>query len=242
VRARLIIAVLLLLGLALAPLSASGQGSELRQSAITVLSDGRVSEDTGTRTAIDYFDPENPGAKPPAVRKVEVIQPRGARIDTSVPPRCHASDAELMAQGADACTEASVVGRGYLRLDTGFSGPGRFVEADITLLNEVDQLIFLSTIRGSGARVVTRAEVSGRTVTTEVPMLPGAPPDGAALDVARTKLASISVERGPRRGSYIRTPSRCPRRGYWLVHHRFTYADGVTQTMASRTPCRSPRR
>lgn len=229
----------LIAGAALLPAAASGQAeSEPRQTADSVLKDMRPGETTATVTEIDYFDPADPPAKPPAVRKVEIIDPKGTVIDTSVPELCTASDGELMAQGAEACPPGSQVGKGFLRLDTGLPEPGRFLEADIVLLNNTDQLIFLSTIRGSGAVVVTRSSLVGRTVTTEVPMLPGTPPDGAALDLARTKLRPISVDRDGTEASYVRTPSRCPRRGFWTVEHVFTYSDGEAQTVESRTPCR----
>lgn len=232
-------AICLLVGAAdLVPLTAAGSERALRQTAVSAFSDHRTNEDTGTRLRIDYFNPDSPKEKPPAVRRIVTIEPKGATIDTSVPARCHAPDAELMLEGAAACPEASRVGGGHLRLDTGLAGPTRFFDVDFVLFNEADQLIFLSTIRGTEGRVVTRARVDGRSVIAEVPMLPGSPPDGAALDFAWTKLASISVERGPRRGSYIRTPRSCPRRGYWIIRNRFTYADGVTQTVPSRVPCR----
>lgn len=244
-RARLRLRVLaaLLAGALLAPVIAAAQGGDgpPRQTATSVLKDRRPGETTATKTVIDYFDPQDREGKPPPVRRVKITDPRGTEIDTSVPARCGASEAELMSTGADACRRGSRVGSGFLRLDTGVPGPERFIEADIVLLNERDQLIFLSTIRGSGARVVTRAQVRGRSIITEVPLLPGTPPDGASLDLARTRLAAIEKGRGSGSESYIRTPRRCPRRGFWVVNHKFTYEDGVTQSVASRTACRSRR-
>jgi hypothetical protein len=197
-----------------------------RQVTSSALLSHRLGKPTGTRVHVDYFNPADSTAKPPAVRRVEIRDPRGTKIDTSVPERCEASDAELM-----------VVGDGFLRLDTGVPGPERMIEADILLLNQADELIFLSTIRGSGARVVTRASVKGRTVAIDVPLLPGTPPDGAAIDEAETNLEQISTAAG----DYIRTPRTCPPRGFWTIRHRFVYDDGVTQIARSRTACREGR-
>jgi hypothetical protein len=213
---------------------AAAAGENSRQTADSGLTAQRTAGPTGTRTAIDYFDPGDRGGKPPAVRKVELRLPRGTRIDTSVSVRCKASDAELMAQGADACPKRSSVGGGFLRLDTGVPGPGRYQDGDVKLLNNDSELIFLSTTRDGGAHVVTRAKVRGRTIVTGVPVLPGAPPDGAALDKARTHLERITVDGH----AYIRTPAHCPPRGHWTVRHRFTYDDGVIQVVRSPTPCR----
>ena len=62
---------------------------------------------TGTVLDIEYRDPADADAKPPAVRRVVTDARPGARYDTSVPAACEASDAELMLQGAAACPERS---------------------------------------------------------------------------------------------------------------------------------------
>ena len=49
---------------------------------------------------IDYVNPGDPSAKPPAVRTVVEEFAEGAQIDTSVPERCLASDAQPPARPA----------------------------------------------------------------------------------------------------------------------------------------------
>lgn len=187
---------------------------------------------SGLRLRVDYVNPDAPEGKPPAVRKVVQTLAEGARIDTSAPLRCTAT-AELMLTGPAACPAGSFVGTGLLTIDTGLSEPARFLTEDVTFLNNTDELIFVTQDRQTGARLVTRAVVDGRRIVTEAPpLLPGAPPDGAAIDVVRADLREVVTARG----SYVSTPARCPTSGYWTNTIEFTYDDG-TQTVRSRSRC-----
>lgn len=236
----LALACSLVLALALAVAPASSGQSGARQSVEFRFEEQRPGVPSGITLAIDYVNPADPDAKPPAVRTViETLAP-GARIDTSVPGQCTASDAQLMAQGADACARASKVGTGTIVIDTGFSGPGRFVSVDVEFLNNSGELIFLSTERGTGARVVSRSPIEGRRIINEAPTLPGTPPDGASLDVVDAQLDRISREiDGVPRG-YITTPDACPASGSWTNAVRLTYSDGVTQNADDTSRCSRP--
>jgi hypothetical protein len=211
-----------------------------RQSAKVVFVDKHPGVPSGLAFDVDYVNPSDPNGKPPAVRTVFETLASGARIDTAVPPRCGATDAELMALGEGACPPGSKVGTGYIRIDTGFPEPTRFFDVDVTFLNNTDQLIFLSRERKTGARVVSRAAIKGTHLTSMAPTLPGTPPDGGALDVVHTRFDAIAREVGGVRRGYITTPSACPRGGKWTNTLAFTYADGVTQTIASQSPCARP--
>ena len=192
---------------------------------------------TGVYLGIDYTNPDDPDAKPPAVRKVVEILPRGSRIDTSAPARCRASDLELMAQGAAACPARSVVGTGFIKIDTGIEGPARYLREDVTFLNNNHELIYLNTDRTTGLRVVTRAEVTRRRVISTVPPLPGSPPDGAAIDRVRAEFPKLVRRVDGERRVYVRTPGECPDSGYWVTRLRFTYDDGTQQTERTRVGC-----
>jgi hypothetical protein len=188
---------------------------------------------SGAAFAVDYVNPSDPPGKPPTVRRVVLEGAPGSRFDTSVPDRCTASDAELTLLGTQACPPGSQVGVGEATVDSGVPGPTRIVPAHIDFLNNTGELIFLNTVQGTGARTVIRARVEGRRVITDVGMLPGTPPDGGSIDTAQTLLAARSS--GGR--SYLTTPSVCPDSGRWANAVTFTYADGVTQTVDSPTPC-----
>jgi hypothetical protein len=211
-----------------------------RQKAKLVFTKEGPGRPTGLTLDINYRNPDDPGGKPPAVRRVVTTLAKGARYDTSVPALCEASNAELMAEGAAACPRRSRVGRGQVRVDTGVPGPGRFVEANIVFLNNTDQLIYVNTVRGTGARSVIRARVTRRRIITNVAPLPGTPPDGGSVDTVHVDDFTITRNHGRR--AYIRTPRRCPASGRWTNAVTFTYHDGVKQRVESRSPCRRPNR
>ena len=227
-------AVALLIGLA--PATASAQSGS-RQSAGLTFTEREPGVPSGLHLTIDYVNPADPSAKPPAVRNVVQTLAAGALIDTTIPERCTASDAQLMVQGADACPAGSRVGSGTVSIDTGFPEPGRFIVADTVFFNNTDELILLSTDRASGARVVTRSEIRSREIETTLAALPGTPPDGGAIDVVDFRLAKVSRAVGGAQRGYITTPADCPDDRDWLNTIRFTYADGVSQTVSSRSPC-----
>jgi hypothetical protein len=218
--------------LAAAAATASAQQGS-RQNATLTFTETKPGTVTGLELRIDYINPADPAAKPPAVRRVVTELEPGGRYDTSIPGLCPASDPELMATGASACPAGSVVGEAVITIDTGIPGPGRLIVSDTTLLNDTGELIFLNTDRESGGRVVTRSAVGERTITTEAPMLPGSPPDGGAIDTVALALHPIASPAG----NYITTPPECPDRGHWVNSVAFTYYDGVTQVVETKSPC-----
>ena len=193
---------------------------------------------SGYQVRIDYTNPDDPEGKPPSVRKVVEIFPRGTRIDTGAPALCTASDAELMAQGPSACPAESIIGDGVIKLDTGVPGPGRYLVEGVTFLNNTGQLIFLTDDQATGARTVARAQVRGDRVISEAPFLPGAGSDGAAIDAVRGNFPTLVQTRDGKSRAYMTTPQGCAERGYWVTKIRFTYRDGTTQTESTRNPCR----
>ena len=197
---------------------------------------------TGEHFQFDYVNPEDPEAKPPPVKKVVTILPKGARYDASVPGSCTASDAELTLQGAAACPEDSRIGGGVITVDTGMPGPGRFVTADTEFFNNAEdpegEFIYLNTIRDTDARTVVRADVTRRRTITEAPMLPGTPPDGGAIDTVDVEVLRIARTIDGRRRAYIRTPRKCPEDRTWTAKVRFTYGDDYSQTVPTDNPCR----
>jgi hypothetical protein len=237
-RHRFRIAAVAAVALASLPVAAGAQ-SESRQSAASEFVESRPGEPTGLRLAIDYVNPSDPNAKPPAVQKVVVKLQPGTSIDTSVPALCKASNGELMTNGASACPAASKVGGGEIDVDTGLPGAERNLENAVTLLNNKDELIFLLESKGGApSKTVLRAPIDGAAVTTETPPLPGGPPDGfSAVKRVRLTLDRVSAGQGSNRRSYVTTPRQCPAAGSWTNSATFTYRDGVSQTVANGSPC-----
>ncbi len=220
----------------------AGSESESRQTADVTFTDERPDESTGLRLKIDYVNPDDPEGKPPAVRRVVTTLRHGTKIDTSVPTRCKASDAELMGEGPDACPGSSQVGGGEIDLDTGTPGPNRIIENDLSLLNNEDELIFLteSTNTPTTVRAVVRAVVDGRKTISEVPPIPGTPPPDpfTAIERVRAKIDADSERKAGQRRNYITTPDDCPSDGDWMNRARFTYSDDVSQKVKSASDCR----
>jgi Ca2+-binding RTX toxin-like protein len=125
-----------------------------------------------------------------------------------------------------------------ITIDTGVPGPNRFVASDTTFLNDTDELIFLNTERQTGSRLVVRGAVGERTITTESPPLPGTPPDGGAIDTVFITNYPVSNEVDGATRHYVSTPPECPADlRYWVNRVHFTYFDGVTQVVETRSPC-----
>ena len=238
-RPRWLVLAALCLSLLLAAIAVGG--SESRQDASYLLTQEKPGRGTSERLRFDYVNPDDREGKPPAVRRVVTVLPRGGRFDTSVPAICEATDAELMAIGGDACPAGSAIGGGVITVDTGVPGPGRFVEADTEFFNNSDEFIYVNTVRESGARVIVRAEVRRRRTITNADMLPGTPPEGGAIDTVDVTVAGVSRRIDGERRHYISTPDRCPATRRWTTKVRFTYADGESQLVRTRDTCKRRR-
>jgi hypothetical protein len=237
-------AALTLAVLVLAAAAASALDSPYQSSSYT-LSQDRVARPTGEHFQFDYVNPDDPEGKPPAVKEVVTILPRGARYDPSVPGSCTATDEDLMLQGAAACPADSAIGGGVIKVDKGVPGPGRIVTADTEFFNNAEdpegEFIYLNTVRDTGARTVVRADVTQRRTITTAPMLPGTPPDGGAIDTVDVEVAKVArTVDGERRG-YITTSERCPRSRTWFARVRFTYDGDYSQVVATPNPCKRGR-
>lgn len=214
-------------GLALAQ-GASYQSAEL------VLEEAEPGHATPVRLHIDYVNPSDPSAKPPAVVEVIEALPPGSRIDTTAPEVCAASDAQFATTGQAACPAGSKVGGGELDLDTGAA----ILAFQVTLFNNRNEIILFLEQKGGGIRTPARGKVEGdrpegaRIIAT-VPPVPGGPPDGfTAIKRVRVKIDAIT-----RAGkNYVTTPPTCPAGG-WTSRLDFTYRDGTKQTVTNRSPC-----
>jgi hypothetical protein len=167
-------------------------------------------------------------------------------LDPTVLPVCEASDADLYAQGAAACPPESRLGGGKIVSDNG--GPGlpfpRLIENDVHLFNGGDHTLGVADSTNAPlipglTRLVTRSPVRGDppTTTFELPPFPGGPPDGYTA-LKSIRLSGPAIVRGGRAGA--RTPPVCPESGYWTLVQTFTYRDGVSEQVESRSPCSPP--
>lgn len=229
----------LALMMALAPAAPAGAQDAPRQTFADTFTTTAPGASTGLRLEIDYHDPENPEGKPYAVQTILQTLHPGTRIDTSVPPRCEASDQELMAQGAGACPAETRVGGGELSVDTGSDVPGpRVVESRVTFFNaDGEVILFTESTNTQGAPIRTsgRSRIGDGTITSTVPPVPAAPPPDPFLAIKRVRVALDAFERAG--GAFITTPPECPAGGAWTHAGTFTYRDGIEQTVTSDSPC-----
>ena len=232
-RTRLAIAVL---ALALLGVSAVAVAVVYRESIVfTFAGQKQPGASAPLRLDIEYVNPDDPSAKPPAVQTVVEKLAAGTKIDTSVPDRCTASDPELIAQGASACPPGSIVGGGKVNLDSGIPGPARIFHFNVTELNAENELILLfESTDVPGQRTPSHAAIKGATITAESPPIPGGPPDGFTA-IKSVHLTVNAVTKGGK--NYVTTPSTCPASGSWTNSITFTYRDGKTETRTSNSPC-----
>lgn len=187
----------------------------------------------GRDYSVEFVNPSDPSAKPPAFRHVHLQLPGGARFDTDAIPQCHASDAELTAEGPGACPADTRLGTNSATFDTGID-PMRFLHEDVTFFNAHDDLVILSQDEATGARVVLHGAVTPGALDIDLPPLPGAPPDGAAEKSEHAQF----VARSTPRGNYLTTPPACPATRVWTEHVTFTFSDGTTYSTPYDNPCR----
>ena len=229
---------------AIAGVALAAEGSY--QSSEYTLDQVRPDRPAAEHFKFDYVNPDDPDAKPPAVKKVVTILPKGARYDATVPGSCTATDEELTLQGAAACPEDSRIGGGVITVDTGMPGPARIVTADSEFFNNAEdpdgEFIYLNTVRGTSARTVIRADVTKRRTITTAGMLPGTPPDGGAIDTVDVVVTRVVRRIDGERRAYITTPAKCPRSKRWVARVRFAYGGDVSQTVATANPCKRRKR
>src|SRR2546425_6871364 len=111
---------------------------------------------TARHASTDIVNPDDPNAKPPAVRRIYVELAPGTVMDTTAVAQCKASDAELVVRGVEACPADSRLGQGEIDVDTGFPDPNRILYNDFFFFNAPDELILLGRTRSTGTYVPVR--------------------------------------------------------------------------------------
>lgn len=236
-----VVAWLLAAGIASAQ-PASGPREDVNQR-FTTRQPGSV---TGLAFTARYHGAGDRRANPPYMLRMVTDPPRGMRIDTGVPERCKAPDAELQAMGPAACPAGSRLGDGMVE--------GRIIEPvahdfamdhfrhHAYLVNGRDEQILL--IHSEGYTVVRgRIRSDGSTVWDTPTCFPAPPVGKCADDYVLQLRSSIELRPVTRRvdghaRNYATTPSKCPRRGYWRTKVRLRWRDGSVDRVVSKQPCR----
>lgn len=213
-----------------------------RQTGTLTYTSKKPGASTGNRFHFDFQNPDDPSLKPYAVASMVIHSPAGSFVDTSVRPRCQASDAELIVQGPSGCPANTRVGGGFVISDTGGGGPTpRFTRSTIDDFNGDHEIIGVGVNDDIPAiKSVDHTKINGNRTSTVFPVFPGFPPPEPY-----TPFKTLHFEFAPFASGghpYMRTPPTCPKRGYWTFKIDFTYHDGVTQTAVSRSPCQRPKK
>jgi hypothetical protein len=203
---------------------------------------------TGITYAGSYHAAGDPAGNPPFMPRMVIYPPPGMRYDTTVPDQCTASDAELQAFGPDACPAGSRLGGGTIEGLIFAPITHAFVmdhfEHPLEILNNAGEQIVL--VHSEGYSVVRgHFQPDGSLEFQGTGCFPkpsvGECPDDYVLQLRSvTSLAPYTRTRNGHLRSYVTTPDKCPRSGYWRTTVRFWWADGSTDTVVSRQPCRTP--
>ncbi|HKP88671.1 MAG TPA: hypothetical protein VJT75_01735 [Thermoleophilaceae bacterium] len=192
-----------------------------------------------------YHAADKPKGNPPYLVKMIFYPPKGTRYDTSVPAKCTATDAQLMALGKAACPAASRIGGG--RAQGIFYEPVAqsfiFDRYDHTMdvLNNTNEQILLVNAEGSAVERGT-IRPDGTILFTPQTCFPE-PPTGCVNDYILQRRSATTVARytravNGRTRSYVTTPPRCPASGYWKTTVKFWWKGGAVDTVVSKQPCR----
>lgn len=186
----------------------------------------------GMTLHIAYTKDGDAQAKPSPIRHIRIDAPTGTAFGSSTVPACTATDDELRMQGPGACAQDSRIGEGPIVVVTGFGSPFDPISSPTTVFN--DGRGWLEVSQDSSRSVtlaVTRLAVTGSRIEGDVAPAPGGPPDG------ETAVSTVDLA-FPRATGYLTTPPRCPRSRRWKTVGTFTFADGTTQVVRDRTPCK----
>lgn len=182
---------------------------------------------------VQFRQPEDPDAKPPALDSAVLGLPRGMVIDDEAVPRCDATDDDFQLQGRNACPPETEVGQGAVTVMMGL--PADPQTLDIVAFNGDGELVEVVFFPGGVMAGIDRVAIEDGRLVPHPPAPPGGPPDG------RTAIRELKIEIprriGPTGDPYVTTPTRC-RRGAWTSRAQFGFADGGETFVASQTPCR----
>jgi hypothetical protein len=191
--------------------------------------------------AARYHAAGDPDGDPPALRHLLIELPAGTRIDTTVLPRCTASDFEIRIRGESACPPGARIGTGEATVKQLGVGVATY---PTVLYNAPDDMLELVK---SGDRVVgvVHTYVRGSTLDGPVPtcLTGGSPPDGCPFDQLVLLKNHLQVEPFSVDGrNYGTTPPTCPKSRRWEARVTLTYGDGSVDTVTPWAPCTPARR
>ena len=183
----------------------------------------------------------DPSGDPPALRHLVIELPPGTRIDTSVLPRCTATDEEIELRGESACPPGARIGSGEATARILGFGTQTF---ETVIYNAEDDMLELIK---SGDRVmsVVHTYVRGTTLDGPVPtcLNGGNPPDGCPFDQVTLLSNYLEVNAATVGGrNYGTTPPKCPKSKRWRTPVTFYFGDGSVERATTQQRCSRPKK
>jgi hypothetical protein len=195
---------------------------------------GRTGASSGLHVKVTARPPKTGVNEAPAIQEVITLAP-GTRIDTRGAVRCHASVAQLVANGAEAvCPAASRIGDGKA---AGVVG-GTTVSYDLGIYAFPGKLSFAAERYGVPLRQGFFGVISGRRITLDTPTATGA--------IKPTLFAATIAAHNRSGHALIETPRQCPTGGTWTISSTFQALTAVAgghpvgrrETVMAHSPCR----
>jgi hypothetical protein len=169
----------------------------------------------------------------PSPRRIEIVLPRGTRLDTGAVRACQASDLALLVDGSRACPRRSRVGHGSAVLDV---GPGLTTTVSVGVYAAPGALVLLYGGDHSAVLNLARGKVTGNRVAFAAPVMRSL--SGLRLAITRLRLTLAAAGTGAR--PLIRAPRACPPGGRWTFAYLSRYdAPFGPQRSTSSIPCRA---
>ena len=210
----------------------------------------RPNSPTGIGYTASFHAAGNPNAPPPYMRRMVFYPPPGMRYDTSVPARCTAPDVVLEVRGPDACPAGSRLGggtiEGLIMMPVAHSFVFDHYKHTVDVVNNANQQIVL--VKAEGYAVVRGQIRPDGSIDFPLAACFPAPPTGDCVDDYVILLKSTSLlspytrTSAGRVRSYATTPAKCPARGYWRTTVGFWWTNGSIDSVATKEPCRRPRK
>jgi hypothetical protein len=166
----------------------------------------------------------------PPQRGIELLFPRGTRIDLGAVPACRASDQQIASAGLSACPAASRIGSGSAGLALGTTGIT--LDTNLTILDGGRGRLIVAFTNSAGKVVrVLSGTIAARHLKATFPTL--VVPGAGEVAIIRASLALRAA--GTLRRPLIRTPPTCPRTGRWTFIYlpRYDPPYGVQRSTSS---------
>lgn len=227
-----------------------------QQHYIQTFSTKKASKPAGTLFHADSSDPNNPNNHQPAnTKEIDIIFPKGAKVNTKALPVCKASDSALESQGPTACKANTQVGHfkggcqgattrlkncsGKATARLPYNGGGD-IPVRVYAFNGPNNKLVLanySSVKNFVIRAAVTVTKNPVKIIAKVPLncVLGTPPScGPHHETARLNKFDLTIDKIAKPGKpvFITTPKSCPKSKNWVFSATFKYVSNSLNTTA----------